>query len=449
MAVLISCNQFRRIFSLLQVKICSCEPLILKCGYARGKGGGRRKKGQLTLPHDLKLSEIRDEPQIHGSLFIDPDDGEKSQSIDDVCNIFNDQRSPIADLHKFAKKEREKLKLKILKRKYFKDPQETNLLTWETKQQICFLNREFPEDWTVDRLVQSFPVSRNGIIKLLKSSYVIKTPEKILEHDLKVKQRWKELEADLSRKGGPVNLQYKILIESGKLNLMKNAATLKGAPKEVLKLEDGMKTRTEEVGVFSSIVKDYTGHKIKKAADEKLTLADEFALKRVVEAISVWQGNANGVPGTPSDRTARETKSFSTQENPTTELNKIPRSMRRKLKGEEISVDNLSYLEAYQMMGTGKVSRSESVDTNKKENENVFTERETRKYFKYPVRQYYSQPSNVKNFNEMSHQSWDPSLQTHIKIPEHLKNKKGVVYKNDDTYYDENGEILFRVPFKE
>ena len=75
--------------------------------------------------------------------------------------------------HNFRHVQRQQrnLKKKIVERKYFKKPQEVNLLTWKAKEQIRFLHNEFPEEWTPEQLAESFPISLEGVHQLLNSSY--------------------------------------------------------------------------------------------------------------------------------------------------------------------------------------------------------------------------------------------------------------------------------------
>lgn len=46
----------------------------------------------------------------------------------------------------------------IIKEKYFKENM-PNLLTWSEKEQIRHLAEEHPEEWTPERLAESFPVT--------------------------------------------------------------------------------------------------------------------------------------------------------------------------------------------------------------------------------------------------------------------------------------------------
>ena len=52
----------------------------------------------------MKISDLPDEPQIvdSESLFIDPDDGEKSQSFDDFYNTLGDQGPSRAELQQWV-----------------------------------------------------------------------------------------------------------------------------------------------------------------------------------------------------------------------------------------------------------------------------------------------------------------------------------------------------------
>jgi len=55
---------------------------------------------------------------------------------------------------------------KIIEKKYFKTPQETNFLSWDAKEQIRYLHAEFPDEWTAERIATSFPISEEGVKKV-------------------------------------------------------------------------------------------------------------------------------------------------------------------------------------------------------------------------------------------------------------------------------------------
>ena len=114
------------------------------------------------------------------------------------------------------------MKRKIIERKYFKQEQELNLLTWDAKEQIRYLHAEFPEEWTLERLVESFPISRDGLIRLLRSRFQPGSLEEVLEHDERVQNHWKML------KDGRSNVQsrYLQLIEAVKQKNVQSGANL-------------------------------------------------------------------------------------------------------------------------------------------------------------------------------------------------------------------------------
>ncbi|KAK8783378.1 hypothetical protein V5799_010258 [Amblyomma americanum] len=89
--------------------------------------------------------------------------------------------------------ERRRVRNAIIRRKYFKVQPETNLLTWAAKQQIHYLHSLDPEEWTAEAISQCFPISVQGAEKLLKSRFTTATPERIAEHDREVQLKWKAL----------------------------------------------------------------------------------------------------------------------------------------------------------------------------------------------------------------------------------------------------------------
>lgn len=59
---------------------------------------------------------------------------------------------------------KERLKNQIVKQKYFKTKY-PNFLTWNDKEQIKYLHSTNPEEWTIDRLSESFP-ALPGVIEV-------------------------------------------------------------------------------------------------------------------------------------------------------------------------------------------------------------------------------------------------------------------------------------------
>jgi len=183
-----------------------------------------------------------------------------------------------------VKRQQKKLLRQILHKKMMKKEQEPNLLTWDAKQQIRFLNNEDSEYWDPQRLSESFPISRDGVIRILKSKYKLGSVEEIVKHDQIVSERWKKLHG----KPGP-HSQYKHLLEhaSGNKNLPSN--TQKLLPMNPW--ENPKRTP----GIFESIIINYRKNlpntaerQLAKTEDQykELTSENDALLKSITKSAS-------------------------------------------------------------------------------------------------------------------------------------------------------------------
>ncbi|GAB1605976.1 uncharacterized protein LOC115218035 [Argonauta hians] len=415
--------------------------------------------------------EVSDDSRDTKMLEPDNHDDDVARSFDDYFNSPNNELHSKLDLRRIVEREKKKLKLKILQRKYFKEPQEVNFLTWKAKEQIRFLNAEYPEEWTPDRLAESFPISKQGLWKLLSSSFVLRTPEQILRHDSQVHNRWKKLKKELSLDEGSVSPEFQHLIESGKLELLKNAGGLMEAPK----LPTEMITRTtantqRKVGRFESIVKDYVklSENSKRASNNanqlvsgKLRSSEEDKNPKILKednsdeletdwsALNYKQKEINNVSSQQFDVEISGNVATQTSE----ELMKnVPRKIRKTMKSGHINLADLTYLEAYQLFETRKMydtnqpsssSLSQTVNPKKDEINSSNTASLLEELLpKYSNDTFKDSPKMVSRFPSFA-------VEDTINIPEHKKQGKGCVYKKGNAYYDENGEFLYRVPGSE
>lgn len=55
-----------------------------------------------------------------------------------------------------------KLKKMLMKKELIPEAKESNLLHWEARQQIRYMNEQDPLEWTPERIAQEFPISVNG-----------------------------------------------------------------------------------------------------------------------------------------------------------------------------------------------------------------------------------------------------------------------------------------------
>ncbi|RUS90229.1 hypothetical protein EGW08_002010 [Elysia chlorotica] len=90
-------------------------------------------------------------------------------------------------------KEQAAVKRQTIKKRHFKTAPSPNLLTWAAKEQMRFLHRSNPEDWTIDSLTEHFPVSEESLKRILKTNRGILQEKDILKHDKEVLENWNNL----------------------------------------------------------------------------------------------------------------------------------------------------------------------------------------------------------------------------------------------------------------
>lgn len=181
---------------------------------------------------------------------------------------------------------RKKILYKVIEHKYFRPPQPQNLLTWDAKEQIRYLHAEFPDEWTIERLAEGFPVDRNGVIKIIKSKFAPHSISEVIRHDRRVKEHWLQLKAGGSGKeGGPVALRYEKLLDDSRLQLLGNAAGILSLPMPEIgrflsagksDIDTTIARRDVVPGPFEAIVKGYCeAQKLKHVARDTEKVASQ------------------------------------------------------------------------------------------------------------------------------------------------------------------------------
>ncbi|CAC5387283.1 NGRN [Mytilus coruscus] len=160
------------------------RPSFLSFNVRHLRDRGYSKRRSLSATEFKDFLDVDDEDTSEDILLDDLVGGSDRRHFEEfITNV--DFRDPEIrrDLERLAKLERNKLKKKIIEKKYFKKNPEKNVLTWQAKEQIRYLNQEYPEEWTIDKLIESFPVSREGVIGILKSTYLPSDEKEIRKHD--------------------------------------------------------------------------------------------------------------------------------------------------------------------------------------------------------------------------------------------------------------------------
>ncbi|ELU07824.1 hypothetical protein CAPTEDRAFT_193197 [Capitella teleta] len=192
-------------------------------------------------PNDDVMGEVQD-------LYLDRRGSPRD--LDDVIDELEGQMNEMGRTDRPTKQQiaarNTMVKRKIIQRKYFKEPQEMNLLTWDAKEQIRYLHAEFPDEWGVDQLAESFPVSPEGVVRLLKSKWVPRNLQDLIKHDKRVQDNWKALKSGY----GTTNIAKEDL---AKYQLMAHASGIASLPQPE---QDLLKFPSEErspPGLFESM----------------------------------------------------------------------------------------------------------------------------------------------------------------------------------------------------
>lgn len=89
------------------------------------------------------------------------------------------------------KRYKQKLSTMIVGQKYFKE-RGINFLTWSEKEQIRTLSQQHPDEWTADRLSESFPADPFAISKIIRNKWQPRDEKRIQKHDEAVRKAWQK-----------------------------------------------------------------------------------------------------------------------------------------------------------------------------------------------------------------------------------------------------------------
>lgn len=210
-----------------------------------------------------RRNSLSSRPRQHISKFF-----KEVEELDEAQDFLDfDKKDFVHKNFREEEKLQKKILYKVIEHKYFRRPQPLNLLTWDAKEQIRYLHAEFPDEWTLERLAESFPIDRDGLIKILKSKFMPRTIGEVIRHDKQVKQNWLKLKTgDSGKEGGPVALRYEELLDNSQLHLLGNAAGILSLPMPEMRrfLSAGKSNdnttiarRDKMPGPFEAIVKGY------------------------------------------------------------------------------------------------------------------------------------------------------------------------------------------------
>ena len=280
-------------------------------------------------------------------------------------------------------KHREFVKHKILERKEKArlGIREPNILTWAARTQIRSLHEEDPYQWTPEVLADSFPVSKQTILKILRSRWLPEDEEAIKRYDRDAHQNWLKLKADLEdSKMLDTSKENKMLVDE-KISKLINAAGVPSFP--LPHMEDVALTRKKLVeklhpqatGQFSSIISNYKAQfkitevksigSVDKPENVGVAIGDKDSVQLLSQITALNEKRAKQKDNSDisdrmedKDRVTEATEKSNLHKNKLSETKgrdfDVNRSRRQRRLGEvEVSSDNLEHL---QMLGTQKIS---------------------------------------------------------------------------------------------
>ncbi|KAJ0175099.1 hypothetical protein K1T71_009240 [Dendrolimus kikuchii] len=289
--------------------------------------------------------------------------------------------------------EKYELRHQIIKEKYFKINL-PNLLTWSEKEQIRHLATTEPEEWTPERIAESFPVTVPVVKKFLQYAWKPATLQRIERHDASAMRNWKDL------KEGSLDIPPKLREQFLKFS----ERTIPPLKKESIKVD---LTQETKMGEFESIVN-------RCAAKQNDQRDNDF------EHTTDARDSANNV-----EESVKNTKSNlkrMTLDELTAKINK------RLEKGQEIHVPDQIIVNT---VNTEQKTTMETVSSDLSDEIDLL----------------YDDKNETSSLAVQEEQNNDKDIMDYperIRIPKKAY-KKGATYKVNDCFYDHDGKFLYRV----
>ncbi|KAL3866788.1 hypothetical protein ACJMK2_044057 [Sinanodonta woodiana] len=404
-------------------------------------------------------------------------------AIEDHINVVNPRdREFQTEAQRYEKQQRKWLKNKIIEKKYFSPPKETSLLTWNAMEQIRYLNREYPDEWTPEKLSKSFPISPNGVIQLVKSKFFFKTEEEIIKHDQRIRWKWSELRSQLKRGIEFVDSDYRRLLEGGHLSYIMNAGGMPSLPMPPKpNLSKFTLSKPEQVGEFEAIIRGYIDSKKPKQMERKESkmilpkIEDEKVLQEIYDSFSGSQRSSqdflkakdNDVVSEAVDCEGIHSSSIDeisvSDHSSEVKLHRLSRRHKRLAREQKdgLCVDS-GNLNTLQMLETKKVSHNlgtqntvlgDKIDSDDRNTINSLADASDSEYMQenpfsvtHLRERREARNKDMKYMFEENFKKDDISLDNEtIKVTKKMQ-QKGSYFRKGNAVYDENGELLYKIP---
>ncbi|CAD6991784.1 uncharacterized protein LOC101455137 [Ceratitis capitata] len=307
---------------------------------------------------------------------------------------------------------RERIRKLMVKHKYFRETKLPNLLTYAEKEQIRTLHARDPEEWTAERLAESFPATTEIIKKILDAKWQARSTERIRKHDEVVIRNWEKFRTDPNLLQLPRHFQEHL----------EKFATRK--TEDLVALSEGLPSKAT------------LPRPTKQEFLSIITSCDKYAEKEDVPQLQTGElcNKRNSLASSaPEDETYLLDKVYDKRRMRLQDLKKyklIPNELAdtsNELANKK-SIDQNAAMELRNPSGTGVIS------TNSQKNPLV----DLNLLQKYESNEVVISVEDQKRF-EITR------VKDRIHIPRKLW-RKGATYRVEDVYYDDDGEFLYRVP---
>ncbi|KZC14456.1 Neugrin [Dufourea novaeangliae] len=432
------------------------------------------------------------------------DDAEDFNNDDtDVCESdFMNVGESYTIHEREIRKNKEILKKRIVRSKYFKEV-EPKFLTFTEQDQIRKLHETNPKEWTPEKLSESFPALAGTIQKVLKANWVPKSVDRIIQYDSKVIENWKDFKAG--------RLVLNPILQNHLTKFRNRTITL--TDREVLSekfIPPKMEFPKPNSSIFSDIVKNYI-EKEQSACDKTLmsSKTDVNGNQTKTDVTDRNDMKHSTVQRNKSDHIENNAQEFIKSENKTTSIDCIKQKLNelyatspekgitllqtnnssliknnaQKLNrdGKKITFneymkqelnelyktspeEGITLLQTYRkyiestnsedvksnvLKNTTKQENKESniapTRTMSNENTPVVSKRETQSEVTVPINTVNN--SNIDTFIKERKTDIDVKFEyvKPIRIPRNVW-RRGMTYRIKDCYYDDDGQFLYRVP---
>ncbi|KYN20731.1 hypothetical protein ALC57_06637 [Trachymyrmex cornetzi] len=422
-------------------------------------------------------SAIRTKPLagIHKKMkFIEKDESVDNFDAEDVSE-FEADFTNVGTSYKMYEREmqsrKERLKQQIVVQKYFKE-KEPRFLTFAEKELIHKLRNFNPEEWTIEKLSESFPALPETIRKILRTKWSPKSVEEAVKYDNVVKQNWEKFRM------GEFSLSP---ILSEHLTKFKDRKII-STDRELLakRFVSTLEFKKPKSQLFSSIVQTYLDEKQRDTKllsqehnSSKLTDKSNHCENQNLLTASTTTDSIAVIKSTEICRLNKELSSTSCidSQNHDEPFNKKKEELLTfdefvKLKLEDINEESpeegIALLNAYrkQVDASQEVQSTEVATAS--DNAVIYPKEDAPSKILRPSEKDVFVDSNDKNRSFNIIEADDNLLNTSIiarnkkvdvelnyakpiKIAKHLY-KPGMTYRISDCYYDDDGEFLYRVP---